>query len=154
MVDRVNIGTNLLGEIVDSSELKVKSSSRKRRRPGVSPQLQDRILNFLPEEVAESPVRKFLKQFEYSEDEEMPKGNKSETETTNMDKNKQELDDLRKEIKETIETSSSEIKIANANSVDQIKKDQQEFMAKISEVISNGQAGVDKKISALSDKVD
>ena len=154
MVDRANIGTNLLGEIVDSSELKVKSSSRKRRRPGVSPQLQDRILNFLPEEVAESPVRKFLKQFEYSEDEEMPKGNKSETETTNMDKNKQELDDLRKEIKETIETSSSEIKIANANSVDQIKKDQQEFMAKISEVISNGQAGVDKKISALSDKVD
>merc|ERR1712082_33330 len=67
---------------------------------------------------------------------------------------KQELDELRKEIKETIETNSIEIKIANANSVEQIKKDQQEFMVKISEVIGTAQAGVDKKISALSDKVD
>ena len=142
MVDRVHIGKNLLGETVDPSELKVKGTSRKRRRPVVSPQLKDRIANFLPEEVSESPVRKFLRQFEYSESEEMPKSNKSETEALNMEKSKQELDDLRKEIKETIEASSSKIKIANANSVDQIKKDQQEFMVKISEVIGTAQAGI------------
>ena len=154
MVDRAHIGKDLLGETVDPSELKVKSTSRKRRRPVVSPQLQDRISNFLPEEVSESPVRKFLKKFEYSESEEMPKGNKSETEALSMEKSKQELDEFRKEIKETIEASSTEIKIANANSVDQIKKDQQDFMLKISEVIGTAQAGVDQKITALSDKVD
>ena len=154
MVDRAHIGKDLLGEIVDPSELKVKGTSRKRRRPVVSPQLQDKISNFLTEEVSESPVRKFLKKFEYSESEEMAKGNKSETEASSMEKGKQELDELRKEIKETIEASSNEIKIANANSVDQIKKDQQDFMLKISEVIGTAQAGVDKKITALSDKVD
>ena len=153
MVDRENIGKNLLGETVNPSVLRVKGSSRKRRRPVVSPQLQDKIANFLPEESSESPVRKFLRQFEYSDSEEMPKGNKGETESSNMEK-KQELDELRKEIKETIETNSNEIKIANANSVEQIKKDQQEFMVQISEVIGTAQAGVDKKISALSDKVD
>ena len=52
MVDRVNIGKNLLGETVDPSELKVKGTSRKRRRLVVSPQLQDRIANFLPEEAS------------------------------------------------------------------------------------------------------
>ena len=153
MVDRENIGKNLLGETVNPSVLRVKGSSRKRRRPVVSPQLQDKIANFLPEESSESPVRKFLRQFEYSDSEEMPKGNKGEIESSNMEK-KQELDELRKEIKETIETNSNEIKIANANSVEQIKKDQQEFMMQISEVIGTAQAGVDKKISALSDKVD
>ena len=152
MVDRLE--KSLLGELVNPSELKVKGTSRKRRRPVVSPQLKDRIANFLPEEVSESPVRKFLRKFEYSESEEMPKNNKSETETSNMEKTKQENDDLRKEIKEAIEASSSEIKTANQNSVDQIKKDQQEFMSKISEVIGTAQAGVDKKISALSDKVE
>ena len=153
MVDRENIGKNLFGETVNPSVLRVKGSSRKRRRPVVSPRLQDRIANFLPEEVSESPVRKFLRQFEYSDSEEMPKGNRSETESSSMEK-KQELDELRKELKETIEANSNEIKIANANSVEQIKKDQQEFMVKISEVIGTAQAGVDKKISALSDKVD
>ena len=108
----------------------------------------------MPDEVAESPVRKFLRQFEYSEEEEMPKSNKSETETSSMEKSKQEHDEFRKEIKEAIEASSSEIKTANQNSVDQIKRDQQEFMTKISEVIGTAQAGVDKKISALSEKVE
>ena len=154
MVDRISLGKSLLGESVDPSELKVRGTTRKRRRPVVSPQLKDRIANFLPEEVSESPVRKFLRQFEYSEGEEMPKNNKSETEGSNMEKNKQEHEDFRKEIKEAIEASSSEIKTANQNSVDQIKKDQQEFMCKISEVIGTAQAGVDKKISALSDKVE
>ena len=154
MVDRIYLGKSLLGESVDPSELKVRGTSRKRRRPVVSPQLKDRIANFLPDEVAESPVRKFLRQFEYSEGEEMPKSSKSETETSSMEKSKQEHDEFRKEIKEAIEASSSEIKTANQNSVDQIKRDQQEFMTKISEVIGTAQAGVDKKISALSDKVE
>ena len=154
MVDRAHIGKDLLGETVDPSELKVKSTSRKRRRPVANPQLQDRISNFLPEEASESPVRKLLKKFEYSEREDMPKGNKSETEALSMEKSKQELDEFRKEIKETIEANSTEIKIANANSVEQIKKDQQDFMLKISEVIGTAQAGVDQKITALTDKVD
>ena len=154
MVDRIYLGKSLLGESDDPSELKVRGTSRKRRRPVVSPQLKDRIANFLPEEVSESPVRKFLRQFEYSEGEEMPKNNKSETEAASMEKNKQENDDFRKEIKEAIEASSSEIKIANTHAVDQMKRDQQEFMNKISEVIGTAQAGVDKKISALSDKVE
>ena len=79
MVDRISLGKSLLGESVDPSELKVRGTSRKRRWPVVSPQLKDMIANFLPEEVSESPVRKFLRQFEYSEGEEMPKNNKSET---------------------------------------------------------------------------
>ena len=47
MVDRANIGKNLFGETVNPSVLRVKGSSRKRRRPVVSPQLQDKIANFL-----------------------------------------------------------------------------------------------------------
>ena len=94
MVDRANIGKNLSGETVNPSVLRVKGSSRKRRRPVVSPQLQDRIANFLPEEASESPVRKFLRQFEYSDSEETPKGNKSETESFSMEK-KQELDEFK-----------------------------------------------------------
>ena len=74
MVDRnpISFGKSLLG---DSNEYKVKGTTRKRRRPEVSPHIKDRIANFLPDEVSESPVRKFLKQFEYSESEGMPKSN-------------------------------------------------------------------------------
>ena len=163
MVDRIPFGKSLLGESIDPSEFKVRGSTRKRRRPEVSPQIKDKIANFLPEEVSESPVRKFLRQFEYSEGEGMPKNNsktslsspnKSDTNAAEMEKTKQEQEDFRREIKEAIEASSSEIKTANANSVDQIKRDQQEFMNKISEVIGTAQAGVDKKLSALSEKVE
>ena len=110
----------------------------------------------MPDEVSESPVRKFLKQFEYSESEGMPKNNsraslnspnKSDTSAVEMDKAKQEQEDFRREIKEAIEASSSEIKTANANSIDQIKKDQQDFVNRISEVIGTAQAGVDTKIT-------
>ena len=165
MVDRnpISFGKSLLGESINGSDYKVKGTTRKRRRPEVSPQIKDRIANFLPDEVSESPVRKFLKQFEYSESEGMPKNNsraslnspnKSDTSAEEMEKAKKEQEDFRREIKEAIEASSSEIKTANANSVDQIKKDQQDFMNRISEVIGTAQAGVDKKISALSDKVE
>ena len=47
MVDRANIGKNLFGETVNPSVPRVKGSSRKRRRPVVSPQLQDGIANLL-----------------------------------------------------------------------------------------------------------
>ena len=95
MVDRIPFGKSLLGESIDPSEFKVKGSTRKRRRPEVSPQIKDKIANFLPEEVSESPVRKFLRQFEYSEGEGMPKNNsktslsspnKSDTNAAEMEK--------------------------------------------------------------------
>ena len=129
----------------------------------MSPHIKDRIATLLPEDAAESPVRKFLKQFEYSDLEDMPKNSskvnpnspsKSDSSAADMDKNKKEMDDFRKEIKEVIEASNTEIKTANANSVDQIKKDQQEFMNSIKEVIGKAQAGVDSKINTLSDKMD
>ena len=129
MVDRnpISFGKSLLGESINASEYKVKGTTRKRRRPEVSPQIKDRIANFLPDEVSESPVRKFLKQFEYSESEGMPKNNsraslnspnKSDTSAVEMEKAKQEQEDFRREIKEAIEASSSEIKTANASSVE------------------------------------
>ena len=165
MVDRnpISFRKGLLGESIDTSDYKVKETTRKRRRPEVSPQIKDRIANLLPDEVSESPVRKFLKQFEYSESEGMPKNNskaslnspnKSNTSAVEMDKAKKELEDFRREIKEAIEASNTEIKTTNANSVDQIKKDQKDFMNRLSEVIVTAQAGVDTKITALSDKVE
>ena len=65
MVDRnpIAFGRGLLGESTDTSDYKVKETTRKRRRPEVSPQIKDRIATLLPEEASESPVRKFLKQF-------------------------------------------------------------------------------------------
>ena len=94
MVDRANIGKNLFSETVNPSVLRVKGSSRKRRCPVVSPQLQDGIANLLPEAVLESPVWKFLRQYEYSDSEETLKGNKSENESFSMEK-KQELDEFK-----------------------------------------------------------
>ena len=80
MVDRTSydFGKGLLGDTSDGCDYKVKESSKKRRRPEVSPHIKDRIATFLPEEAAESPVRKFLKQFNYSDLEDMPK-NSSKT---------------------------------------------------------------------------
>ena len=165
MVDRnpISFGKSLSGDSTESNEYKVRGTTRKRGRPEVSPHIRDRIANFLPDEVSESPVRKFLKRFEYSESEGMPKNSskaslnspsKSDTNTKEMEKAKQEQEDFRREIKEAIEASSNEIKASNANSVDQMKKDQHDFMNRISEVIGSAQEGVDKKISALSDKVE
>ena len=165
MVDRTSFdfGKGLLGDAGDNRDYKVKESSKKRRRPEVSPHIKDRIATLLPEDASESPVRKFLKQFEYSDPGGMPKNNskvnlnspnKSDTSAVEMDKAKKELEDFRREIKEAIEASNTEIKTANANSIDQIKKDQQEFMNRISEVIGTAQAGVDTKITALSDTVE
>ena len=99
MVDRnpFDFGKGLLGEASDNSDYKVKETTRKRRRPEVSPHIKDRIATLLPEDVAESPVRKFLKQFEYSDPEGMPKNNskanpnspsKSDSSAADMDKNK------------------------------------------------------------------
>ena len=77
MVDRnpISFGKSLLGDSTESNEYKVRGTTRKRGRPEVSPHIRDRIANFLPDEVSESPVRKFLKRFEYSESEGMPKNN-------------------------------------------------------------------------------
>ena len=71
MVDRnsISFGKSFLGDSAESSEYKVKGTTRKRRRPEISPQIKGKIVNFLPEEVSESPVRKFLKQFVFNETE-------------------------------------------------------------------------------------
>ena len=130
----------------------MKESSKKRQRPEVSPHIKDRIATLLPEESTESPVRKFLKQFNYSDPEDMPKNSskvnqtspsKSELNSTEVDKNKKEMDEFRKEIKEEIHASCNAIKSANASSAEQIKKDQIEFMSSIKDVIGKAQAGVD-----------
>ena len=75
MVDRTvyDFGIGSIGDRSDTGEFRVKESSKKRRRPEVSPHIKDRIASLLPEESSESPVRKFLKQFSYSDPEDMPK---------------------------------------------------------------------------------
>ena len=62
MVDRTvyDFGIGSIGDSSDICEYKVKESSKKRRRPEVSPHIKDRIASLLPEESSESPVRKFL----------------------------------------------------------------------------------------------
>ena len=75
MVDRIeyDCGIGSIGDRSDTGEFRVKESSKKRRRPEVSPHIKDRIASLLKEESSESPVRKFLKQFSYSDPEDMPK---------------------------------------------------------------------------------
>ena len=96
MVDRnpFDFGKGLLCEASDNSDYKVKETTRKRRRPKVSPHIKDRIATLLPE----SPVRKFLKQFEYSDPEGMPKNNSkvnlNSPNKSEMDKAKKELEDF------------------------------------------------------------
>ena len=165
MVDRTvyDFGKGIIGDSGDSCEYRVKESSKKRRRPEVSPHIKDRIASLLPEESSESPVRKFLKQFSYSDPEDMPKNSskvnqtspsKSEINGAEADKNKKEMDELRKEIKEEILASCDAIKSANASSAEQMKKDQNEFMGSIKDVIEKAQTGVDSKIGELSKKMD
>ena len=165
MVDRTvfDFGKGIIGDSGDSCEYRVKESSKKRRRPEVSPHIKDRIATLLPEESSESPVRKFLKQFNYSDPEDMPKNSskvnqtspsKSEINSAEADKNKKEMDELRKEIKEEILASCNAIKSANASSAEQMKKDQNEFMGSIKDVIEKAQTGVDSKIGELSKKMD
>ena len=165
MVDKTSydFGKGILGDNGDGCDYKVKESSKKRRRPEVSPHIKDRIATLLPEESAESPVRKFLKQFNYSDPEDMPKNSskvnqtspsKSEINGAEADKNKKEMDELRKEIKEEILASCNAIKSANASSAEQMKKDQTEFMGSIKDVIEKAQTGVDSKINELSKKMD
>ena len=64
------------------------------------------------------------------------------------------MDELRKEIKEEILASCNAIKSANASSAEQMKKDQNEFMSSIKDVIEKAQTGVDSKIGELSKKMD
>ena len=165
MVDRTvyDFGKGIIGDSGDSCEYRVKESSKKRRRPEVSPHIKDRIASLLPEESSESPVRKFLKQFNYSDPEDMPKNSskvnqtspsKSEINGAEADKNKKEMDELRKEIKEEIVASCDAIKSANASAAEQMKKNQDEFMSSIKDVIEKAQTGVDAKIGELSKKVD
>ena len=75
MVDRIeyDCGIGSIGDRSDTGEFRVKESSKKRRRPEASQHIKDKIAPLLPEESSESPVRKFLKQFSYSDPEDMPK---------------------------------------------------------------------------------
>ena len=120
MVDRIeyDCGIGSIGDRSDTGEFRVKESSKKRRRPEVSPHIKDRIASLLPEESSESPVRKFLKQFSYSDPEDMPKNStkvnptspsKGEVNGAEADKNKKEMDEFRKGIKEEIIASCSQV---------------------------------------------
>ena len=120
MVDRIeyDCGIGSIGDRSDTGEFRVKESSKKRRRPEVSPHIKDRIASLLPEESSESPVRKFLKQFSYSDPEDMPKNStkvnptspsKGEGNGDEVDKNKKEMDEFRKGIREEIITSCSQV---------------------------------------------
>ena len=120
MVDRIeyDCGIGSIGDRSDTGEFRVKESSKKRRRPEVSPHIKDRIASLLPEESSESPVRKFLKQFSYSDPEDMPKNSikikptspsKDDANGAEADKNKKEMDEFRKGIKEEIIASCSQV---------------------------------------------
>ena len=61
MVDRIeyDCGIGSIGDRSDTGEFRVKESSKKRRRPDVSPHIKDKIASLLPEESSESPVGSF-----------------------------------------------------------------------------------------------
>ena len=77
MVDRspLPLGKSFLGDSAEPSEYKVKGTTRKRRRPEISPHIRGKIVSFQPLDISDSPVRKFLKQFEFNDTEtiRMPK---------------------------------------------------------------------------------
>ena len=75
MVDRIdhNCGLGSIGDRSDTGEFRVKETSKKRRRPDLSPHIRERIASLLPEESSESTVEKSLRQFGYSDPEDMPK---------------------------------------------------------------------------------
>ena len=156
MVDRSPLGKSVLRDLSvnETSEFKVKGSTRKCRRPEISPDIRKKIKNFQTEDISDSLVRKFLRQFEFEETEaaKMPKNGsrsksrspeKTKNTNTNIDeeleKAKKEREDFKKEIKDAIKASNVKIKNSNANSVEQMKQDQHRFMDKISEVIGSVQ---------------
>ena len=54
------------------------------------------------------------------------------------DKNKKEMDEFRKGIKEEIIASCDAIKLANASAAEKMKKNQEDFMSNIKDVIEQG----------------
>ena len=54
------------------------------------------------------------------------------------DKNKKEMDEFRKGIKEEITASCDAIKLANASAAEKMKKNQEDFMSNIKDVIEQG----------------
>ena len=162
MVDRIdhNCGLGSIGDRSDTGEFRVKETSKKRRRPDLSPHIRERIASLLPEESSESPVRKYLRQFSYTDREDMPKNSskvnptspgKGEGSGEEADKNKKEMDEFRKGIKEEI---TAAIKLANTSAAEQLKKNQDDFMTNIKDVIEQAQTKVDNTIGELSKKVD
>ena len=64
------------------------------------------------------------------------------------------MDEFRKGIKEEITASCDAIKSANASAAEQMKKNQDDFMSNIKDVIEKAQTKVDNTIGELSRKVD
>ena len=162
MVDRIDhdCGLGSIGDRSETGEFRVKETSKKRRRPDLSPHIKERIASLLPEESSESPVRKYLRQFSYTDREDMPKNSskvnptspgKGEGNGEEADKNKKEMDEFRKGIKEEI---TAAIKLANTSAAEQLKKNQDDFMTNIKDVIEQAQTKVDNTIGELSRKVD
>ena len=75
MVDRIeyDCGIGSIGDRSDTGEFTEEESSKKRRRPDFSPHSKNKSDSLLPEESSESTVKKSLKQFGYSDPEDMPK---------------------------------------------------------------------------------
>ena len=94
MVDRspLPLGKSVLGDLSvnEPSEFKVKGTTRKCRRPEISPDIRRKIKSFQTEDVSDSPVRKFLRQFEFEDTEaaKMPKnGSRSKSRSPEKIKN-------------------------------------------------------------------
>ena len=86
MVDRspLPLGKSVFGDLAanEPNEFKVKGTTRKRRRPEISPDIRRKIGSFQTVDASDSPVRKFLRQFEFDDTEatKMPKnGSRSES---------------------------------------------------------------------------
>ena len=75
MVDRIkyDCGIGSIGDRSDTGEFREEESSKKRRRSDFSPHSKYKSASLLPEESSESTVKKSLKQFGYSDPEDMPK---------------------------------------------------------------------------------
>ena len=75
MVDRIkyDCGIGSIGDRSDTGEFREEESSKKRRRSDFSPHSKNRCASLLPEESSESTVEKSLRQFGYSDPEDMPK---------------------------------------------------------------------------------
>ena len=75
MVDRIkyDCGIGSIGDRSDTGEFREEESSKKRRRSDFSPHSKNKSASLLPEESSESTVKKSLKQFGYSDPEDIPK---------------------------------------------------------------------------------